>query len=98
MDTLSEWVLNLGLDPKLVGIYLAVTIIGTIAVLITVSLYATQKWTYKNYLETRAVNQKLTELVELLAVARPAPVKQDAREAPEPGRKRREPTLNPDSM
>jgi Tfp pilus assembly protein FimT len=47
------------------GVYVVVFILVLLAVLLPLSAYSAQKWMYKNYLETKSVNAKLAELLEL---------------------------------
>ncbi|MGD2074351.1 MAG: hypothetical protein PVI91_16035 [Gammaproteobacteria bacterium] len=78
---------------EVVGTYVAVILVTLLAVLLPMSAYAAQKWAHKTYLETRSINSKLTELLELARVGEvPARtgVEPPAESAP---RKRREPTL-----
>jgi cobalamin biosynthesis protein CobD/CbiB len=77
---------------EIVATYLAVILVTLLAVLLPMSAYAAQKWAHKTYLETRSINHKLTELLE---VARDQGLPHSKAEAPieAVSRKRREPTL-----
>ena len=62
---------NLGL----IGILVALVILGLLTILLPLSAYAAQKWANKTYEETRDINQKLSEI---LAYIRKIEGKEDA--------------------
>jgi hypothetical protein len=78
-----------------IGVYAVVFVLALLAVLLPLSAYSAQKWMYKNYLETKSVNAKLDEILELARTA------QDYYQQPEDefvdsDTRRREPTIGKD--
>ena len=52
-----------------IGVYAVVFILALLVVLLPLSAYSAQKWMYKTYLETKSMNAKLSELLELARTA-----------------------------
>ena len=65
MEVLQEIVLSIGG----IGVYAVVFVLVLLAVLLPLSAYSTQRWMYKTYLETKSINAKLNELLELASLA-----------------------------
>lgn len=78
------------------GIYVIIFVVALLVILLPLSAYSTQKWAYKNYLETKSVNAKLSEILELARLARSQEEQQPADEWLDSGKKRREPTIGND--
>ncbi|MEN8803448.1 MAG: hypothetical protein ABF297_15870, partial [Thiogranum sp.] len=68
-NPLMEVLEDIGLYIGVTGVYAVVFILALLAVLLPLSAYSAQKWMYKNYLETKSVNAKLSELLELARTA-----------------------------
>jgi Tfp pilus assembly protein FimT len=77
------------------GVYVAVFVLALLAVLLPLSAYSAQKWMYKNYLETKSVNAKLTEILELARTAQ-SQYQQPEDEFVDSDTRRREPTIGKD--
>ncbi|MGB5537323.1 MAG: hypothetical protein WBN08_15625 [Thiogranum sp.] len=77
------------------GVYVAVFVLALLAVLLPLSAYSAQKWMYKNYLETKSVNAKLTEILELARTAQ-SQYQQPEDEFVDSDTRRREPTISKD--
>ena len=60
---------DIGLYIGVTGVYVVVFVLALLAVMLPLSAYSAQKWMYKNYLETKSVNAKLTEILELARTA-----------------------------
>jgi hypothetical protein len=78
-----------------IGVYAVVFVIALLAVLLPLSAYSAQKWMYKTYLETKSVNAKLSEILEL-AHAIQSQYQQPEDEFADSGAGRREPTISRD--
>ena len=74
---------------------MAVFVLALLAVLLPLSAYSAQKWMYKNYLETKSVNAKLTEILELARTAQ-SQYQQPEDEFVDSDTRRREPTIGKD--
>jgi len=77
------------------GVYAVVFILVLLAVLLPLSAYSAQKWMYKNYLETKSVNAKLSEILELARTAQ-SQYQQPEDEFVDSDTRRREPTISKD--
>ena len=77
------------------GVYVAVFVLALLAVLLPLSAYSAQKWIYKNYLETKSVNAKLAEILELARTAQ-SQYQQPEDEFVDSDTRRREPTISKD--
>ena len=86
---------DVGLYIGDIGIYVVVFIVTLLVVLLPLSAYSTQKWAYKNYLETKSMNAKLSEILELVRGAQ-VQAQQPAEDWGDSGRQRREPTIGKD--
>jgi Tfp pilus assembly protein FimT len=60
---------DVGVYIGVIGVYVVVFVLALLAVLLPLSAYSAQKWMYKTYLETKSVNAKLTEILELARTA-----------------------------
>jgi len=78
-----------------IGVYAVVFVLALLAVLLPLSAYSAQKWMYKNYLETKSVNAKLTELLQLARTAQ-SQYQQPEDEFVDSDNRRREPTIGKD--
>ena len=78
-----------------IGVYAVVFVLALLAVLLPLSAYSAQKWMYKNYLETKSVNAKLTELLQLARTAQ-SQYQQPEDEFVDSDSRRREPTIGKD--
>ena len=77
------------------GVYVVVFILVLLAVLLPLSADSAQKWMYKNYLETKSVNAKLSEILELARIAQ-SQYQQPEDEFVDSDTRRREPTISKD--
>jgi hypothetical protein len=94
MEILQE----MGLEGfGLIAMYFAAVVLGLLAILLPLSAYAAQKWAYKTYLETKSMNAKLAELVDLLGASQ-VRGKRAVEEFKKPDGKRREPTISKDLL
>ncbi len=91
MEVLEE----IGLYIGGIGVYAVVFVLALLAVLLPLSAYSAQKWMYKNYLETKSVNAKLTELLQLARAAQ-SQYEQPEDEFVDSDSRRREPTIGKD--
>jgi len=91
MEVLEE----IGLYIGGIGVYAVVFVLALLAVLLPLSAYSAQKWMYKNYLETKSVNAKLTELLQLARTAQ-SQYQQPEDEFVDSDSRRREPTIGKD--
>lgn len=78
-----------------IGVYVVVFVLVLLAVLLPLSAYSAQKWMYKNYLETKSVNDKLDEILELARAAQ-SHYQQAEDEFVDSDSGRREPTIGND--
>jgi len=88
MEVLEE----IGLYIGAIGVYAVVFVLALLAVLLPLSAYSAQKWMYKNYLETKSVNAKLDEILELARTAQ-SYYQQPEDEFVDSDTRRREPTI-----
>jgi len=65
MELLNEISVHMGA----IGVYALVFVLVLLVVLLPLSAYSTQKWTYKTYLETKSINAKLSDILELAQAA-----------------------------
>jgi hypothetical protein len=86
---------SIGVYVGATGVYAVVFIFVLLAVLLPLSVYSTQKWMYKNYLETKSVNAKLSEILELARTAQ-SQYQQPEDEFVDSDTRRREPTIGKD--
>ncbi len=86
-----ELLTDLGLDIGLTGGLITIFVLVALTILLAMSAYAAQKWAYKTYLETKAVNEKLGRLLELAQAG--STIQQPTPAPRKTGGKRREPTL-----
>jgi Tfp pilus assembly protein FimT len=91
MEVLKE----IGLYIGGIGVYAVVFVLALLAVLLPLSAYSAQKWMYKNYLETKSVNAKLTELLQLARTAQ-SQYQQPEDKFVDSDSRRREPTIGKD--
>jgi len=91
MEVLEE----IGLYIGGIGVYAVVFVLALLAVLLPLSAYSAQKWMYKNYLETKSMNAKLTELLQLARTAQ-SQYQQPEDEFVDSDSRRREPTIGKD--
>jgi len=91
MEVLKE----IGLYIGGIGVYAVVFVLALLAVLLPLSAYSAQKWMYKNYLETKSMNAKLTELLQLARTAQ-SQYQQPEDEFVDSDSRRREPTIGKD--
>jgi Tfp pilus assembly protein FimT len=91
MEVLEE----IGLYIGGIGVYAVVFVLALLAVLLPLSAYSAQKWMYKNYLETKSVNAKLTELLQLARTAQ-SQYQQPEDKFVDSDSRRREPTIGKD--
>jgi Tfp pilus assembly protein FimT len=91
MEVLKE----IGLYISGIGVYAVVFVLALLAVLLPLSAYSAQKWMYKNYLETKSVNAKLTELLQLARTAQ-SQYQQPEDKFVDSDSRRREPTIGKD--
>ena len=91
MEVLKE----IGLYIGGIGAYAVVFVLALLAVLLPLSAYSAQKWMYKNYLETKSMNAKLTELLQLARTAQ-SQYQQPEDEFVDSDSRRREPTIGKD--
>ena len=85
MELLNEISVHTGA----IGVYALVFVLVLLVVLLPLSAYSTQKWTYKTYLETKSINAKLSDILELAQNRHEQPEEEFADE--DTGR--REPTI-----
>lgn len=78
-----------------IGVYAVVFGFALLAVLLPLSAYSAQKWMYKNYLETKSVNAKLDEILELARTAQNY-YQEPEDEFVDSDTRRREPTIGKD--
>ncbi len=91
MEVLQE----IGLSIGGIGVYAVVFVLVLLVVLLPLSAYSTQRWMYKTYLETKSINAKLNELLELASLAQSQGEQlEDDFDGAESGR--REPTIGKD--
>ena len=90
-----EVVQGIGAYIGAIGVYVLVFILTLLAVLLPLSAYSAQKWMYKTYLETKSVNAKLSEILELARSAR-SQYPQPEDEFVDSDTGRREPTIGKD--
>ena len=88
---------DIGLYIGVIGVYVVVFVLALLAVLLPLSAYSAQKWMYKNYLETKSVNAKLTEILELARTAQ-SQYQQPEDEFVDSDTRRREPTIGKDLL
>jgi len=86
---------QIGLYIGGIGVYVVVFVLVLLAVLLPLSAYSAQKWMYKNYLETKSVNAKLDEILELARTAQ-SHYQQPEDEFVDSDARRREPTIGKD--
>ena len=86
---------DIGVYIGVTGVYVVVFVLALLAVLLPLSAYSAQKWMYKNYLETKSVNAKLTEILELTRTAQ-SQGQQPEDEFGDSDTRRREPTIGKD--
>jgi len=86
---------DIGVYIGLIGVYVVVFVLVLLAVLLPLSAYSAQKWAYKTYLETKSMNAKLTEILELARIAQ-SQDQQPEDEFADSGAGRREPTIGKD--
>jgi len=91
MEVLEE----IGLYIGGIGVYAVVFGLALLAVLLPLSAYSAQKWMYRNYLETKSVNAKLDEILELARTAQ-SYYPQPEDEFVDSDTRRREPTIGKD--
>jgi hypothetical protein len=91
MELLNEISVHMGA----IGVYAVVFVLVLLVVLLPLSAYSTQKWMYRTYLETKSVNAKLSELLELAHTAQ-GPHEQPDEEFADADTDRREPTISKD--
>ena len=86
---------DIGVYIGAIGVYAVVFVLALLAVLLPLSAYSAQKWMYKTYLETRSVNAKLSEILELARTAQ-SQYQQPEDEFLNSDTGRREPTISKD--
>lgn len=86
---------DIGVYIGAIGVYAVVFVLALLAVLLPLSAYSAQKWIYKTYLETKSVNAKLSEILELVRTAQ-SRYQQPEDEFADSGETRREPTIGKD--
>jgi hypothetical protein len=86
---------DIGVYMGAIGVYAVVFVLALLAVLLPLSAYSAQKWMYKTYLETKSVNAKLSEILELARTVQ-SQYQQPEDEFVDSGAGRREPTISRD--
>ena len=91
MELLNEISVHTGA----IGVYALVFVLVLLVVLLPLSAYSTQKWTYRTYLETKSINARLGEILELAQAAQSRQEQPDEVYSDEDAG-RREPTMGKD--
>ena len=86
---------DIGVYIGAIGVYAVVFVLVLLAVVLPLSAYSAQKWIYKTYLETKSVNAKLSEILELARTAQ-SQYPQPEDEFVDSAATRREPTIGKD--
>ena len=50
----------------IIGVSVFLLLLALLTLLLPFSAYAAQKWAHKNYLESKSINSKLGEIIEIL--------------------------------